>query len=330
MKQVEYALSVIVPVYGVEKYMAQCARSLFSQDMQGLEFIFVDDCSPDNSIPILETIINCEYPSLKENIQIIRLPQNKGVSNARNVGISKATGEYVTFCDSDDWIEADMYSVLFSLAKDKNADIVTCDFIKEFKDNSIIIHQPFSYDMVMNIRKLLNGYIFPSLWSSIVKKEIYIKNKIQFPNGLNIGEDLAVNIFLFTSVDSFVHCSYPLYHYCQREGSLCSIKTKQTVDTEIAIAQLIDSYLKTKGDFKLFKKEIAYRKFVSKLPLIEDLTLKDYTKWIKIFPESHKYICFFKHLKIRKKIEYWLLIHKCFLCANLIVRLAHLKHFYLK
>lgn len=109
-------VSVIIPVYGVERYIEQCARSLFSQTMRdGIEYIFVDDCSPDKSIEILEDILR-EYPHREPQVKIIRHTENQGIGGTRRTGVKNATGEYIIHCDSDDWVEPDMYEMLYGKA----------------------------------------------------------------------------------------------------------------------------------------------------------------------------------------------------------------------
>ena len=100
-------VSVIVPVYGVERYMERCARSLFEQTLDDIEFIFVDDCSPDRSLDILNEVLE-EYVDRQLQTQIVRLDQNGGLPNARKVGLRLATGNYIIHCDSDVWVERDM------------------------------------------------------------------------------------------------------------------------------------------------------------------------------------------------------------------------------
>ena len=115
-------VSVLVPVYGVEKYIERCAVSLFEQTYENLEYIFVDDCSPDNSIEILENVLE-RYPHRKEQTTIIQLEENGGLGNARKVSFKKATGEYVTFVDSDDFVSERMIELLVSKAQETGADI---------------------------------------------------------------------------------------------------------------------------------------------------------------------------------------------------------------
>ena len=121
-------ISVIVPVYGVERYMERCARSLFEQTLDDIEFIFVDDCSPDRSLDILNEVLE-EYVDRQLQTQIVRLDQNGGLPNARKVGLRLATGNYIIHCDSDDWVERDMYRAMYEKAIKTNADMVVCDFM---------------------------------------------------------------------------------------------------------------------------------------------------------------------------------------------------------
>ena len=101
-------VSVVIPVYGVEKYIERCVRTLFGQTLDDMEFIFVNDCTPDCSIDLLCSVLE-EFPQRKEQVRIINQPHNMGAAKAREVGIKAATGEYIIHCDSDDWVDCDMY-----------------------------------------------------------------------------------------------------------------------------------------------------------------------------------------------------------------------------
>lgn len=101
-------VTIIIAVYNCEKYLNTCARSLFEQTLDGIEYIFVNDATPDDSIIILNSIIE-EYPTRKPFVKIINMDKNGGVSKARRIGVENATGEYVIHADSDDWVDRDMY-----------------------------------------------------------------------------------------------------------------------------------------------------------------------------------------------------------------------------
>lgn len=122
-------VSVIIPVYGVELYIGKCAKSLFEQSLENIEFIFVDDCTKDNSIAIIQQLLE-NYPNRKKQTLILHHEENLGLPKARLTGIQKATGEYIVHCDGDDWIELDMYQSMYELAIAENSDIVICDYFR--------------------------------------------------------------------------------------------------------------------------------------------------------------------------------------------------------
>ena len=105
-------VSVIIPVYNVEKYIEKCARSLFEQTLDDIEYIFIDDCSPDNSMLVLSKVLK-SYPKREAQVRIIRNPENKGVAYSRTIGMKAATGEYMIHCDPDDWVDKELYQNMY-------------------------------------------------------------------------------------------------------------------------------------------------------------------------------------------------------------------------
>ncbi len=121
-------VSVIIPIYGVEKYIEKCARSLFDQTLKSnVEFIFVNDCTKDDSINILNNVIS-EYPSRKDQIIVINHDTNKGLATARKTGLSYSSGTYIVNVDSDDYFESDMLESMYNKAEENNAEIVVADY----------------------------------------------------------------------------------------------------------------------------------------------------------------------------------------------------------
>lgn len=122
---------MIVPVYNVAPYIEKCARSLLEQTLENMEIIFVDDKTPDNSIEIINSLLD-NYPSRKSQTKIIHKRKNEGLAAARKDGILAATGEYIIHCDSDDWADTTLYRTLYEKAKETGADIVICDEVYEY------------------------------------------------------------------------------------------------------------------------------------------------------------------------------------------------------
>ena len=133
-------VSVIIPVYGVEQYIERCARSLFEQTLEEIEYLFVDDCSPDKSIEVLKRVLE-DYPMRKSQVTIHRMAQNSGQAKVREWGMRNATGDYLIHCDSDDWVDKDMYRLMYEKAGMEKSDIVVCDYA--IADNEQVIRKVF-------------------------------------------------------------------------------------------------------------------------------------------------------------------------------------------
>ena len=149
-------ISVIIPIYKVEALIERCATTLMEQTLRDVEYIFVDDATPDRSIEILQNVIS-RYPERKEQIHIVHHVINKGLPAARNTGLSMAQGEYIFHCDSDDYVEPAMLEELYGIAEKKNADIVWCDWYLTFAVKERYMRQP-SYSTPQEVLKaMLSG-----------------------------------------------------------------------------------------------------------------------------------------------------------------------------
>ena len=207
-----YKVSVVIPIYNVEKYIERCARSLFEQTLDDVEYIFVDDCSPDQSVPILQRTLQ-DYPGRKESVRIIRHKENKGVAAARNAGINAAQGEYIIHCDSDDWVDANMYELMYRKAQETNADIVICDWRKVYTNKSVDCHVNPPLSPKECAIQILNGKMHGGVWNKLVKRELYTKYHIRCIEGANYCEDLYIACRLFYHAQSVAYIGKPLYNY---------------------------------------------------------------------------------------------------------------------
>lgn len=319
-------LSIIIAVYNCEKYIETCARSLFEQTLEDIEYIFVNDATPDNSINILERIID-NYTYRKPLVKIISLEKNCGVSNARKIGIENATGEYVIHTDSDDWVDIDMFERLYHKAKETDADIVGCNFRHEFSDKQYDFHQQYADTIENNIRHLINGKIFPSLCTSLTRRSLIEENNISFPVGLNMGEDLFFNLQLYLHAKKIVSIDWAPYHYRHTDDSSCVKRTRASIDSDIAIASHIEKLMREQNLYEKYAKDIEYRKFYSKLPLMKDLSnKKNYHDWLTTFPETNKKIWRYTQINWKRKIELWFAANHLLLAAKAFNYLLKLQH----
>jgi glycosyltransferase involved in cell wall biosynthesis len=305
MEKIQPIVSVIVTIYNCERYFSRCISSLFEQTLDAIEYIFVNDATTDNSMRILDTFIK-DYPCRKTGVRVINIKTNAGVANARQIGISQATGEYIIHADSDDWVDRNMYETLYLKAKETEADIVGCNFIHEFPDVQYDFHQQYTNHMDENIRRLINGKIFPSLCTSLTRRSLITNHNISFPKGLNMGEDLFFNLQLYLHAKKIIGMEWAPYHYRHTADSSCVQRTRKSIDSDIAIAGLIEKLMKEKGLYEKYHKDIAYRKFFSKLQLMQDLNNKEYfEEWLKIFPETNKYIWQYDQIDWKQKLRLW-------------------------
>lgn len=319
-------ISIIIAVYNCEKYIEACVRSLFEQTLNDIEYVFVNDATPDISITVLEKVIE-DYPTRKPFIKIINLERNGGVSNARRIGIENATGEYVIHADSDDWVDKDMYERLYLKAKETDADIVGCNFRHEFTDIQYVFRQQYADSKEENISRLINGCIFPSLCTSLTRRSLIKDNNITFPIGLNMGEDLFFNLQLYLHAKKIVSIDWAPYHYRHTEDSSCVQRTKKSIDSDIAIAGLIEKLMQEQHLYDKYAKDIEYRKFFSKLPLAQNLDNKEnYQEWLNIYPETNMNIWQYKQLNWKQKIELWLASKKMIPAAKAFRRFLQWQH----
>lgn len=318
-------ISVIITIYNREQYIEDCARSLFSQTLDNIEFIFVDDASTDNSIEVLKLILN-EYPSRSKSTKIICLDNNGGVANARNVGLDNVTGEYVIHADSDDWVDLNMYELLYNKAKETNADILGCNLCHEYPNRKSIHIQKYGKTKDDNIRNLILGDIHPSLCTSLTKFKLIKSHDITFLNGLNMGEDLFFNLQLYLYAEKIDSIDIAPYHYRHTTASSSFHHTRETINSGIAIGRKIEELMKVMGRYDDFKDDIDYRKFSLKLSLIYNFDNQDnYRYWLRIFPETHKRIWKYKQLDWKLRLELWFAVNHMFFMSMIIKNILQWK-----
>lgn len=211
----ELLLSVLIPIYGVEKYIGRCAESLFSQTLkEGIEYIFVNDVTRDGSMKVLESIIE-KYPERKDQVKIINHEENQGLAGARFTGLKHAEGRYVAVCDSDDRVEPDMYESMLRAAEQCDADMVLCQYYIDYPDRMTSSSQRFTTDKEELLRRVIAGEVHCGLWNKMAKRELFEKLSPSFIPGVNMWEDVSVLPRLVHLSQRIAIVDRPLYHYAQ-------------------------------------------------------------------------------------------------------------------
>lgn len=221
MENTKDLISVIVPVYNVEKYLPQCIDSILNQTEKNLEIILVDDGSLDNSGKI------CDEFSKKDDRIVVIHKKNNGLSSARNAGLEIAKGNYIGFVDSDDWLDKSMYEVLLKLLKENNSDISCCDFFKTANSNDSIPHIDNeiinSYNNIESLNNFYNGLYTQTVvaWNKLYKRELF--KDISYPVG-KIHEDEGTTYKLYYKANKITYTNRPLYYYRITPNSITTSK----------------------------------------------------------------------------------------------------------
>lgn len=234
-------VSVVVPVYGVEKFIERCARSLFGQTYKDIEYVFVNDCTKDESMSVLESVCK-DYDGL--DVKIINLEQNGGLPNARRVGVEHATGEYVIHVDSDDYVDGDMIEKLCAKVVETGADMVCFDWFDEYEDHKEqVSHFEAKRDRYYEQVLALDTDAF--VWSRMAKRSLY--DGLEFPK-CNMFEDYVITSQLVAKCESIEFIHTPFYHYIRNNADSIrsSADTKKILTQEII--NIYDVYSRLKRD----------------------------------------------------------------------------------
>lgn len=237
-------ISIIVPIYGTEKYIAQCAISLFKQTYENIEYIFVNDCTKDNSVIILQNILE-NYPKRKPHVKIINHKYNQGLASARLTGLKIATGDYIWCVDSDDYVETNAIEICYSYIK-KNYDLIGFNYFRKTKSG--ISKHPIKS---LTIEHALYNYISPSIWKYIVHRSLYFDYQIMPVPGINYAEDylLTARLILVAKKKILLNEKYLYYYNCTNANSyMNNIKISSLENKADAIIIIKNFYKQMKAD----------------------------------------------------------------------------------
>ncbi len=274
-------ISVIVPIYKVEKYLNRCINSIINQTYKNLEILLVDDGSPDNSGKICD-----EYAQKDKRIKVIH-KQNGGLSDARNAALKIAHGDYIGFVDSDDYIKEDMFETLFKLSEENDADISIVSYYELIDDRLISVRDSGKLqimDKLEAIKELLiDTKIQSYAWNKLFKKELF-KDTI-FPTGKNF-EDIATTLILFEKCNKVVLLEEPKYYYLRRNDSIVGIRNYKTYSDYLEVIKDKYFYLKDKyPDIEVYN---AYNFIINMIWVYTIIVAYDINDLYPKYNESYK------------------------------------------
>lgn len=309
-------VSVIIPVYGVERYIARCSKSLFEQTLDDIEYIFIDDCSPDKSIQVLKEVIK-DYPHRHSQIRIERMPHNCGLPQVRKVGVGLATGDYIIACDSDDYIDRNMYMVMYEYAVNNDCDLVQCDL--DVVDDTHVLHT-FSAskdDVTSDILRglIIDGEISNSLCNKLVKRDIYCNKELAFPTvGMDEDNALAIQLAFFSQRLGYV--KKPFYKAYQNPESMSRVPGNEQINKRykesLQNSRMVIDFL-TRHGYEDNSKAIIRAKLRPKMVLTPVISKVEYINlWKETYSEINSVVVFDKRLPRSIRIKSLLIQLYCY------------------
>lgn len=250
-------VSVLIPVYNVENFVQRCAESIFRQNYDNLDVVFVDDCSPDNSIQRINDTLQ-DYPNRKNQVRIVKHKENRGLAAARNTGVDAAIGDYLMHVDSDDYLDEAAISQCVELLEKEAADVVVFGVNHVYPNKTItnIVNVPQSKDEYLKL--MLSRRTRVNIWGALYKTELYKKHDIQTIEGANLGEDYTVTPRLIYYAQKVVEIQKPLYYYIHYNDNSYTYRfSYKSVISHIDILKLLRNFFHDKND-GCFMKSIDY------------------------------------------------------------------------
>ena len=302
-------VSVIVPIYGVEAYIERCAVSLFEQTLDDIEYIFVNDCTPDESMKILSQVLS-RYPHRTDQVVIINQPKNMGAAKAREVGIKAAKGEYIIHCDSDDWVDKDMYFLMYQEAVAHQSDMLICDWFESDGNKHHAIRQNIGHVSDF-MSRVLNRSISGSLWNKLIA--CYIYHALDFFPTAHMMEDVAYTVQFVLKCRKISYLEKPLYYYYNNEKSICKDISNTACENRCKQAceniDLIISYLNNNKLDNKYRNEIVVLKNSARVflwPLFMKHPRSYYKRWLSVYPEINNVYPFTSGIAMNLRIIFGL------------------------
>lgn len=313
-------ISVIVPIYNAEMYLDRCVNSILTQTYSNLEIILIDDGSFDQSFAI------CDSFAEKDHRVIVRHTLNRGVSAARNEGIGIAKGSYLSFVDSDDYLDVTTYDKLYSKVVDTNAQVVWSDFCQVNNEKHYYIK---SFAQGNNKHETISNLIVygpnggPPWNYLLIKASLIKENKLLFPTNYNLGEDFWFGLRLHIYSSCSCKVEEPLYYYeISNLSSITHIEKGRQADKVFSCLKESYMFLKDKGFFEEFKQEISWRLLLAKTSWV--MSPSSFSDYYSNIPEVNKYVDNNPLLGHKMKIIMKLLNNKKTFMATILVAIYKL------
>lgn len=315
-------VSILVPVYNVEKYFYRCLVSLFEQDFESIEYVFVNDASQDSSMEILKNVID-KYPKRKKYVKIVNHSRNMGLAVARRTAVQHASSDYIVHIDSDDCIDVDMISKMYELVTHNNCDIVLSNTLIEYKNCKLNFSAENVIDKFSYLSDLLTRKSIFTIWGKLLKKSIIIDNNLYAEAGINNGEDYQVypRIVYYANVIGSVNATY-YYNKCNQSSYTNSISHKGINDIIIS-QRILNTFFLTDNRI-----DISIVEASSMMTIISLLSVSPLNEYSFIFSSFTKIDYRNSHISLSYRILLFLMQFKFYRLSYMLVSLY--KYFFHK
>lgn len=294
-------VSILIPVYKAEKYIKQCLQSVLGQTYNNLEIVIVDDASPDNSIDIAEKMLLQTINTF--DIKMLHNEKNQGIAKVRNMLLDHATGDYILFVDSDDYIETDAIESLIDIASKENCDIVRCGYF-EVKENQAkaVTQKPWN-DKTDLLKQHIKAWdSIEAMWQLFIRRSMIEEHHIRFAEGVNASEDHLMMIKLYFYANRIANMAKPVYNYrIDNEQSVTHVNPKAFHDSMYKGMDNAISFLKDNGVYEIYRDEVLTRTFLTKQTFLLNKENRDIDLFVYTHPECNSYYRKF-HYKHSQKI----------------------------
>lgn len=295
-------VSIIIPVYGVERYIEKCIRSVLEQTYPNLEVVIVNDATKDSSINIIERII-LESPYYKNrNVRIIQHPSNRGLSVARQTGIDASTGKYIIHVDSDDYIESVMVEKLVDAAELDDADMAICGAFYDYRTTTHTFLPAVCRNKQVYLKDLITQKVSTNIWGRLIKRSLYVDNDIRCLEGINYGEDYAIIPKLVYYSHKIVSVNVPLYHYVRYNvGSYTSSFNIRNIENAFTVYNSLFSFFEKKDlvaeELDIARLQIKAWAIGKLLFFSDDSKMKNkYIMEAEYIPKLNKHLSLYHHI----------------------------------
>lgn len=278
-------VSICVPVYGAEKFMEKCARSLFEQTYDHIEYVFVNDCTPDRSIEIIRQVL-VDYPQRQSAVKIVEHEHNRGLSASRHTAVLHATGDYFLHFDDDDYMEPDAISRYVACAVETGADMVMADHNFVYQDRVVPYYDVVPADKTDYVRRLLTRRSTIEVWGRLIRRSFVIEHDLFAPDGLDLSEDFVLVPVMVYKASKVAKVDATLINYVKYNtgaGSRCV--RRRGLETTVRAMEMLCEFFSSVPDAARYKDTLQEAKLHNKVTLYGLASLTDYDYIRPLYPE---------------------------------------------